>query len=305
MLPAFPDFKKITLDDRGLIQAYSSVDHPCSDFNFTNLWAWDATHPCEISQLRGNLVVRLTDNLVKYPFLSFVGKEQIASTAMDLLAYAKSQHIDPQLRLINEEIAAHLMSDGHFIVESDHDNFDYIISINEITLIENRYLKTKFRAIRRLLELHPDIEFSISSLDACTKEDILVSFDIWKKNNQMRANHNENQVIQEERALKRMLDLQHTEHNNLLVSTVRHKQEIIGFCIDESLLGGQVLSHFIKGDLHYRGIYEYMNYNVALHLKSKGFDTWNWQQDLGAPGLRQVKLSYRPIYMLNKYRIKS
>ena len=43
---------------------------------------------------------------------------------------------------------------------------------------------------------------------------------------------------------------------------------------------------------------------LALHGQyraANGVEFWNWQQDLNIPGLRKLKMSYKPIGFLKKF----
>ena len=42
---------------------------------------------------------------------------------------------------------------------------------------------------------------------------------------------------------------------------------------------------------------------TAQYFESIKIKFWNWQQDLGISGLRNLKLSYRPVYILKKYEV--
>ncbi len=81
MIPQFPDFKHVEVDDREAVEAHTHRYEPYSDFNFTSLWAWDTSGERMISELNGNLVVRFTDYSTHEPFLSFLGDSQTEHTA--------------------------------------------------------------------------------------------------------------------------------------------------------------------------------------------------------------------------------
>lgn len=63
MIPAFPDFKKVEVSDRGVVEAHTHKYDPYSDFNFTSLWAWDTSNERMISESNGNRILRLGNKL--------------------------------------------------------------------------------------------------------------------------------------------------------------------------------------------------------------------------------------------------
>jgi hypothetical protein len=75
----------------------------------------------------------------------------------------------------------------------------------------------------------------------------------------------------------------------------------VGWCIGESLAQGTIFAvHFEKGIDEYKGIYQYINQNFASSLPET-FTYINREQDLGNEGLRQAKMTYRPIDFVKKY----
>jgi len=61
--------------------------------------------------------------------------------------------------------------------------------------------------------------------------------------------------------------------------------------------------HFEKAALkkEYTGIYQYVNQAFTAVLPEQ-YELINREQDLGDPGLRQAKESYRPVDFVKKYR---
>jgi hypothetical protein len=79
----------------------------------------------------------------------------------------------------------------------------------------------------------------------------------------------------------------------------------VAYCLGEELaLGTSFVIHFEKAVLaeEFRGIYQFINQAFASILPEK-YETVNREQDLGDPGLRQAKESYRPVGFVKKYRV--
>jgi hypothetical protein len=80
--------------------------------------------------------------------------------------------------------------------------------------------------------------------------------------------------------------------------------EPAAFTLGEELARGRMfVIHFEKAILkkEYRGVYQYVNQAFAALLPDK-YELINREQDLGDPGLRQAKESYRPAGFVPKYR---
>lgn len=79
---------------------------------------------------------------------------------------------------------------------------------------------------------------------------------------------------------------------------------VIALAIGEPLNREVYVIHFCKADIHFKGVYEYVYQHYAKHLNDN-YQLINLEQDLGTPGLRKAKLSYHPIRLEAKWRIRS
>jgi hypothetical protein len=75
--------------------------------------------------------------------------------------------------------------------------------------------------------------------------------------------------------------------------------QIVAFSFGAPINGNTFGVHVEKGDIHYDGVYNIMNYEFVSHIPSQ-YTYINREEDLGIPGLRQAKLSYRPVILLEK-----
>ena len=68
MITNFPNFKKLGLEDKPLIESFVKRYLPYSDFNFVSLWSYDTDNSYEISYLNKNLVIKQDDYITNEPF---------------------------------------------------------------------------------------------------------------------------------------------------------------------------------------------------------------------------------------------
>jgi hypothetical protein len=77
----------------------------------------------------------------------------------------------------------------------------------------------------------------------------------------------------------------------------------VAWTLGEPLAGGSIMAvHFEKARTEYRGAYQYINYAFAQAM-GESVVYINREQDLGDEGLRQAKLTYRPVGFVKKYRV--
>lgn len=300
MLPDFPTFKKISLEDKRNFKPFTDKFKPYCDVNFNCFWTWDTQNKRQVSILNNNLVLYFTDYETHEPFLSFLGLNKVNETAETLISYSQVNGFGGALDLVGEEIAEELDKDK-FLVENSAGAEDYVIDTAVLMALADKSFKSKRNLVRKFLELGR-VEFEALPLSdkRVAKCDLLSLFDLWANN---KALSKKNTFLPQERiGLEKMLNAE-VENGDLIVSIVRVDNNIVGFSLDEIIGKNYAMAHFIKADISYRGVFEYLNQNVAIELLKRGVTHWNWEQDMGVAGLKANKLSYKPDHLLKKYKV--
>lgn len=298
-IPAFPEFRKIFIEDRTLVESYTNNFLPYSDFNFTSLWSWDTDNERMISELNGNLVILFTDYETRQPFLSFIGLNKLDDTANKLLLYAKGSNIVPILRLIPEESATGMRLSTLDVLE-DRNNFDYIFSIPELVILEGSKSSKRRQYINRFAREHPDAQFEIKNLrDAEIQKQISSVCHVWQSRKKLV--NVEYELRHEDEAIKRLFE--RVDFHNLILTTVTIDGVMCAFSIDEIVPNQYCMGHYWKADNTHAGIYDFLVQKISLYLKDQGILFWNFEQDLGIENLRRSKMSFSPVKFLKKYTV--
>ncbi len=301
MIPNFPRFKKITITDKKELEKIVSKYPPHSSFNFTNIFLWDIRNERKISKLNNNLIVYFTDYETREPFISFLGTNKCIDTTNKLLHYInKSNNFNFKLRFITPETIKHIQHINNLHIEEDRDNFDYLYLINKFI----KYLGAKHKKHRhlsnRFIKEYSNTIFKIENLNKeSIQKEIISVLKSWE-NRKIIQRKNKNFSI-EKKAIMRLL--KNTSELNLILSCIYYEKKMIAFSIDEILPNNSAISHFIKADNSFKGIYEYFNKEIAVYLSKKNINLWNWQQDLGITNLRMSKLGYNPVSFLKRYSV--
>jgi len=294
MIPEFPQFKKLELEDKKDVEKFTSKFPPYSDFNFVSIWSWDTKGEMRISQLNNNLVVRFTDYLSGNPFFSFLGDNKVDETIQELMDYSKEKYGQTCLKLVPEEVAKH--SKNGFEMQLDQDAFDYVYEVEHLADMHKWPKHTSGKNVRRFTKEYP--EYSIRHFpikDAPVKE-CLSLFRKWAKVRDM--NHTD---LNEYKAAERVFN---SGVDELRVVTLYLKDLLVGFTIYEVISKDYAVSHFAKSDKeHHQAVNDVLNWEEAKILDSLGVKYFNWEQDLGIEGLRKSKQKYNPIFLLKKHKI--
>lgn len=299
-IPIFPKFKNLTIEDKEEIENITKKMPPYSDYNFASLWSYNVKNDIVISKLYQNLVVRFRDYISHQQFYSFLGRNKVKKTIDALLNHAKRENVLSKLKLIPEDnILDNPKLSNFFQITQDRDHFDYVFLTEELSKLEGSKFTKKRNKLSNFLKKNPHIYLNLVDLmDPKNHKDIISLFLTWGNNKAKHQKDTDNELI----ALKRLLE--HAKFLDLYcLGIFTNSKQLIGFSITELLQQKYSILHFTKADSSYVGIFEFIYKSTAEELYRKKYEYINREQDLGIPGLRESKISWRPIKFLKKYII--
>lgn len=304
MKPLFPHFKKITLNDKTVIEYVTNNFPPYSDYHFFSIWSYNVQDAVEYSFLNENLVIKFQEYEGNDFFYSFMGSNQVDETISTLLIHAGKESIQPMLKLLPEHnFTTNKLHElqTNFIVEEDPDNFDYILSVETVFKMNGPELHQKKKSLNKFFKLY-DARVVFYDLKKDCTPDLIKSLQdflqIWISEKKSISGHNENEIL----AINRTFQSYH--NFNLKMNVVYINGNLKGFTVFEQVSKDYAISSFQKADRDYFGIYEFLNHSVIQYLYEQKCLYLNIEQDLGIPGLRQAKRKYYPSF-LKKYTISS
>lgn len=298
MIPSFPIFRKLKLEDKGLIDQFTKDFPPYSDFNFSSLYCWSIKDNTLISILNNNLVVQLNDYITDEEFFTFLGTNRVLETANILLDESVNKHTPPSLKLIPEvNLKSQFDITNKLLVVEDRDNFDYIYSIDDLVELKGNGLSVKRNFINRFERLYNFTHRLLNLDDLSIGEEITDLFEVWRNNGHKNIDGIKNEL---EAIRKAVYD---AKFLNLVSVGLFIDGKLVAFSVNDILLGGNAINLFEKADTNFEGVFPTLRYITATHLHKMGCQFLNHEQDLGIPGLRKSKMSYHPVYFLKKYQI--
>ena len=136
MIPSFPQFKRLELNDKADIESFTRQFPPYSDFNFGSMWCWDTENRVHVCRLAEHLVVQSADDATGEPFYSFLGRggSQSPQVAETLLARACAEGRQPRLKLVPHEVMA-LLHSPNLLLWEDRASDDYIVDVGELVAL--------------------------------------------------------------------------------------------------------------------------------------------------------------------------
>jgi hypothetical protein len=285
-IPKYPDSAEVSDDMRTVLHTkFQALADGISEFTFANIYLFRRTHNYRISRLRNELfVIAGMDDENPFFMLPFgLPDENIIRELFDAYHTMKAANADQ---------AKKLTAMGYSAGE-DRDNFDYLYSLKDLVNLTGR----KFHKKKNLLNIFvKNNECQAKPLLEEYRDDALQILERWND-----QHDGPNDVLAAEEALEKMWPLQ------LCGGIFYIDGKPVAYCLGEELaLGRSFVIHFEKAVLgeDFKGIYQYINQAFASILPEK-YETVNREQDLGDPGLRHSKMSYRPVDFVKKYKVKS
>jgi hypothetical protein len=284
-IPKYPDSAEVTIDMRPMLHPkFQALTDGISEFTFANIYLFRQTHNYRISGLENELFV-ITGRDGENPFFMLpfgLPDENIIRELFNNYHTMKAATFQQAEKLKTKR----------YSVSEDRDNFDYLYSIEDMVNLTGR----KFHKKKNLLNIFvKNNECQAKPLLEEYRDDALKILAQWKKQ------HDEpSDFIAAKEALEKMWPLQ------LCGGIFYIEGQPVAYCLGEELaLGESFVIHFEKAVLgeDLKGIYQYINQAFASILPEK-YKTVNREQDLGDPGLRHSKISYRPVDFVKKYKVK-
>lgn len=297
MIPKFPEFKKLELSDKKDVENLTLRFTSYSDFNFSNMWAWDLKEEMGLSILNNNLVVKFTDYVNGQPVFSFFGDNMVNETARELIMFSEKNYKIDILKLVPEIIVSFL-DKSKFDIIPDINSHDYVYSVKHLANMNSWKGHSSSKSIRQFIKSHPDYVVKICSLQEIVKNEYIDIFEKWMKS----KNIKNSLEFKEYQAFKRFLEI---KDKNIKVVSLYKNNQLIGFTMYEICSETYAIVHFSKTNLSFqKKVNDILIWEEVKFLNEQKIVYSNWQQDLGILGLRKSKEKYKPAFFLNKFFVK-
>ena len=288
------DFKPVTLEVKHLFDTHYERYPPVhSDNVFTTIISWMEYANYHYTFLQDNLIIMTKlENILR--FRPPIGKYN-RDIFQQVLKLAKREKSDYPLGVIDTQTKDRLSKDYPKLEFTPHgDYFDYVYLASDLAELPG----TAYRKIRnRLNKFKRNYAYTTEKIAEVNMDEVrtfLKRWCLWKDCGSDPLLENEKKAI--------MFSMANFFELKLSGIAIRIGGKIEAISVYEQMSPDTVVVHYEKGAPDYDGVYKAINAETAK-LIQKGFKFVNREPDMGLPGLRKAKMSYRPHHMVEVYHI--
>jgi len=285
-IPTYPEFAPLELDMREeLYPALNLLPDGISEFTFAGLYLFRATYNYQISRLaEGNFIISGHHTGKRFFY---------APCCLPSIEYFDElmQRYDYLRHLSESQASKHrieLEARGYIVYE-DRNNFDYLYSREDLATLNGRAYHKKRNLVNGFVSTYACEQ---RPLNKSRVPDAITVLNEWRETKGFDGDY------------AASLDaLEHFEALGLKGAVYYIEEQPVGWCLGEPVAKGKYFAiHFEKACDRYKGIYQFINQAFAQSLP-KHYQCINREQDLGDLGLRQAKMTYRPVGFVKKYSV--
>lgn len=289
-------FKPVEPTDREAITAFTfSSEAQICDLAFSNLYCWSFVYGTSWAIVEDALIIRFKPKHRAHPVYLFpVGpdpkkvidaahrlREEVAHEDFPLIFMG----VTPRIHKCIEE---HCSAEYYFI--EDEAYCDYIYERESLARLNGKKLQSKRNHINKFLSLYPD--YSYLPLEDTDAKECLELTHLWL-DDRGDEDGRKQEVEMVERAFR------HRSELGLTGGVLRVGGNVVAFCLGSPINSNTYGVHIEKADASIEGAFTMINREYVRSIPEK-FRYINREEDLGLPGLRQAKMSYKPAILLSK-----
>lgn len=283
MIGSYPDLTEIELADREVLgPLFRSLRDGVSELSFAGIYCFRESHGYRITRLPDETIVLAGADKGRTFFIA-----PFRLPRPELLDQLFQQF--GEMKLVTES-QAEALRPADLVVSEDRDNFDYLYPREALATLAGRSLQRKRNLVNNFLKHY---EYQAFPLTEQRTHEALHVLEEWRKDTRDQADYAPARDA-----------LVHASQFGLMGSVFHVEGQPAGYTLGEYSVGGTMfVVHYEKTIPGMKGLYQIINMDFARSLPAT-CTTMNREQDLGDPGLRQAKLTYRPSGFVRKFRAR-
>lgn len=281
------------LEDRAQINHYLSyTDTRSCEMTFANTYLWSRHYDTGFAIVEDMLVFGNTAGDVS--FTVPVGPGDLKKAVDILIAYCEEKGVPFQLHNVTKEDFERLeaLYPGEFAIAYEREYADYVYETEKLAKLSGKKYHSKKNHINKFKSLYPDWSY-----EPITKDNVEECFQMalrWRELNGCEDDEEKHAEICVTLNFLRLFD-----ELGMRGGALRVDGKIVAFTIGEPVGKDTLVVHIEKAFADVQGAYTMINQQFAEH-EGTGFTYLNREEDMGEEGLRQAKMSYKPVFLVEK-----
>ena len=292
-------FRRTELEDKELMTSYfRKYESRSCERTFVNNYLWSRRYPVTFAVVENTLVFKSEDE----EHLSFAfpaGEDEDIKRALEVLKqYSEKRGYPFSLYMVSEENFAKLEEwyPGRFEIEYNRDSADYVYESEKLATLAGKKLHAKRNHINKFKATYEN-RWSYEPMTKDNLEDCFQMALIWRKQSECEDNDDKCAEV-----CVTLNSLRLFEELELKGGVLRIDGEVVAFTIGEELSKDTFVVHIEKAYADIQGAYPMINQQFVEH-ECREYTYINREEDTGAEGLRKAKLSYRPVFLIEKGKV--
>ncbi len=293
-------FRKPEISDKDEIQKILAQEKNIhSESTFGTWFLWANALNVEICKFENIIFKKIGTNVNNIVFEFPRGTtsiNELRETILMLIEYAQKLKLSEFkfTELLGSEILR-LQSafPEKFKITANRNKYEYIYKTKDLALLPGKKYHGKKNHISKFSKTY---DWQYKSLNYENKEKYLNFIETW-----FRKKLSYEKIKQEKEYIAITSAINNIESLDFEGGVIEIHGKIVAFTLGERINSKIFLTHFEKALPEYSGAYSIINKEFAKTLLDKKYSFINREEDMGIPGLRKAKLSYKPAALLPKY----
>ena len=290
------DFRRAELEDKEIISHYFNhhTSRSC-ERTFANVYLWSRQYPVTWAIVEGALVFKSQDETglaYAYP----AGEPDHVKHALEvMMKYSEERGYPFSMYNVTPENFEQLEAwyPGRFQIEYNRDFADYVYETEKLATLAGKKLHGKRNHINKFKKVYEG-RWSYERMSKDNLEDCFQMQLHWRADNGCDDDpEKRGELCVTQNALRLFEELE------LTGGVLRVDGEVVAFTIGERICSDTFVVHIEKAYADVEGAYTMINQQFVEH-ECMDYLYVNREEDTGAEGLRKAKLSYRPVFMVEK-----
>lgn len=286
--------KRPELADRDLINGYLKyADSRSCELTFGNIYLWSRFYETGFAIVEDTIVFGEVDGVYSYSFP--VGPGDLKRAVDALMDHCRENNAVFQLHNVTGEEFEKLeeIYPGRFEIAYEREYADYVYETEKLAKLSGKKYHSKKNHVNKFMSLYPDWSY-----EPITKENVEECFQMalrWRRENGCEEDEEKNAEM-----CVSLNSLRLFEELGFVGGVLRVNGKIVAYTVGEpSTKADTMIVHIEKALSEVQGAYTVINQQFALH-QGQGYTYLNREDDVGDEGLRKAKLSYKPVFLIEK-----